>query len=303
MHGRPGCRRRRARATGLLPVGPPWAGAEAAQPWGWCVARCATTGLAVAVPWSCVRGARSPSGGVRAGAGFRVFPVSSFPPRVSRALSGGASHPGFPYPRSLVRHSMRSVPSAGSVWLPFWYSPRVLCVCVRSCPRGVRAPLPLPGSEWRAHLARSQCRALVGPFDTVRAPPRVLPRSRAPFGLLGGGGAVRSRSPPAWPVVLCPPLGGPARPGAFRRRGGGLPVCSPPWRHGQGAPRGGGSPFLGPSLCLPWAGNKACVIGVALVMEGVAPILLRLVCACCPRACSVWRSCALARLCLPVAAP
>ena len=30
MRGRPGRRRRRARATGLSPVGPPWAGAEAA---------------------------------------------------------------------------------------------------------------------------------------------------------------------------------------------------------------------------------------------------------------------------------
>ena len=52
---------------------------------------------------------------------------------------------------------------------------------------------------------------------------------------------------------------------------------------------GGGSPYLGPSLCLPWAGNKAGVIGVALVMEGVALILLRFVFACCPRAWSVWR--------------
>ena len=30
MRGRPGPQRRRARATGLSPVGPPWAGAEAA---------------------------------------------------------------------------------------------------------------------------------------------------------------------------------------------------------------------------------------------------------------------------------
>ena len=30
MRGRPGCRRRRARATGLSPEGPPSAGAEAA---------------------------------------------------------------------------------------------------------------------------------------------------------------------------------------------------------------------------------------------------------------------------------
>ena len=37
-----------------------------------------------------------------------------------------------------------SVCSAGSVRLPFWFSPRVLCVCVRSRSRGVRAPPPPP---------------------------------------------------------------------------------------------------------------------------------------------------------------
>ena len=55
-------------------------------------------------------------------------------------------------------------------------------------------PPPLPGLVWRAHLAQSRCWALVGPFHAVRAFPRVLPRSRAPFGLLGGG-AARSRFP------------------------------------------------------------------------------------------------------------
>ena len=63
----------------------------------------------------------------------------------------------------------------------------VLCGGVRSRSRGVRAPAPLPGLVWRAHLARSRCWALIGPFHSVRAPPRVLPRSHAPFGLLGGG--------------------------------------------------------------------------------------------------------------------
>ena len=57
-------------------------------------------------------------------------------------------------------------------------------------------PPPLPGFVWRAHLAQSRCWALVGPFHAVRAPLRVLPRSRAPFGLLGRGGLVPF--PPTW---------------------------------------------------------------------------------------------------------
>ena len=80
------------------------------------------------------------------GAGCRVFPVSPFPPRVSCAVCGLPSPPDVCYPRSLVRHSIQSVRSAGSVLLPFWYSPRVLCVCVPSRSRGVHAaPLPSPG--------------------------------------------------------------------------------------------------------------------------------------------------------------
>ena len=79
--------------------------------------------------------------GAAAGAGCRVFPVSPFPPRVSGAVCGGLSCPGVPYPRSLVRHFMRSVRSAGSVRLPFWYSPRALCMFVRSRSRRVRPPL------------------------------------------------------------------------------------------------------------------------------------------------------------------
>ena len=139
------------------------------------------------MPWSCVCGARGRFGRVGAGAGCCVSPVSPCPPRVSCSVWGWPSHLGVPYPRSLVRHSMRSVHSAGSVRLPFWFSPRLFCVCVRSRSRGARAPPPLPGLVWRAHLARSRCWALVGPFHSVRAPPRVRPRSRAPSGLLAGG--------------------------------------------------------------------------------------------------------------------
>ena len=75
MRGRPGRRRRRARATGLLPVGPPWAGAEAAYPRGWGVALCATTALLAA-------------GSVGSGR-YLVLCLSRFPlpaPRLSRCV-------------------------------------------------------------------------------------------------------------------------------------------------------------------------------------------------------------------------
>ena len=70
-----------------------------------------------------------------------------------------------------------------------------LHVCALALPR---RPLPPPWLVWRAHLARSRHWALVGPFHVVRAPPRVLPRSLVPSGVLGGGGQVRSRFPPTW---------------------------------------------------------------------------------------------------------
>ena len=122
----------------------------------------------------CARRSR-PVRGAGAGAGCRVFPVSPFPPRISRAVCGGPSCPRVPYPPALVRDFMRSVCSAGSVRLPLWYSPRVLCVCLRWRSRGIRAHPPLPWLVWRAHLALSRCWALVGPFHAVRASPRVLP--------------------------------------------------------------------------------------------------------------------------------
>ena len=134
--------------------------------------------------------------GARAGTWCCVSPVSPIPPRVSRAACGGPSCPGVPYPRSLVRHSTRSVRSASSVRLPFWYSPRALCVCVRSRSRGLCSPSPLGGVA--CALARSRHWALVGPFHVVRAPPRVLPRSIAPSGVLGGG-----RSGPGSPLPGC----------------------------------------------------------------------------------------------------
>ena len=70
-------------------------------------------------PSMCARRSR-PVRGVRAGTWRCVPLVSPFPPRVSRAACGGPSCPGVPFPRLLVRHSMRSVHSASSVRLPFW---------------------------------------------------------------------------------------------------------------------------------------------------------------------------------------
>ena len=231
-------------------------------------------------------------------------PVSPFSPRVSCAVYGGPSRPRVPYPRLLIRHSMRSVRSAGSVSLPLWFSPRVLCVFVRSRSRGVRAPLPLPWLVWRAHLARSRCWALVRPFHAVRAPPRVLPWSRAPIGLLGGGGGPVPFPPYlAWNCVL--PVWWVCASGAFQRRGirwgGGGGLCAVlsdcAARGGSGA--GGCLISVRPSA-FPGQATKP---GVALAMEGVASIPLRFVPACCLRARSVWRPCVLARVRLSIAAP
>ena len=72
-------------------------------------------------------------------------------------------------------------------------SPRVSLSCV--CARALAVSAPPPWVVWRAHLAWSRHRALVGPFHVVRAPPRVLFRSLAPSGVLGGG-----RSGPGSPL-------------------------------------------------------------------------------------------------------
>ena len=120
-----------------------------------------------------------------------------------------------------------------------------------------------------------------------------------PRRLRGGGLRSRPRPPPtaggtAPRVPPCRVLGRGclASPGAGRGLaghwwvsllgGGGGRRAAPLRGHGWGAPGGGGggSLCLGPSLCLPRAGTKAGHIGVAKPMEGVAPILQRLVSAC-----------------------
>ena len=154
------------------------------------MALCATTALAGALSRLCVRGARGRFGG---GSGrYLVLCLSCFPlpaPRVPccvwRAVPSGCPLPslaGTPF------HAVCAFRALGLVALP------VLFVCVRSRSRGVRS---LPRwVVWRAHLAWSRHWVLVGLFHVVRAPPRVLPRSRAPSGVLGGG-----RSGPGSPLL------------------------------------------------------------------------------------------------------
>ena len=203
MRGHAGRRRRRARATGLSPVGPPWAGSEAALPRGWGVAQCATTAFAGAVARPCVRGARGRFGGLGPVPGVVSLP---FPP--SRPACPALRVAGRPVWVSLtlarwygIRHGLcvpraRSGCPSGSPCVPF------ACVCTRA--PAASAPPP-PWVVWRAHLARSWHWALVGPFHVVRAPPRVLPRSLAPSGVLGGG---RSGPSSSLPGLACTPCGG-----------------------------------------------------------------------------------------------
>ena len=149
------------------------------------MAQCATTALAGAVPRPCVRGARGRFGGLGPVTGVVSLP---FPP----------SHPACPALRVAGR------PVRVSLTLACWYAiPRGLCVprARSGCPSGSprvpfacvcdRAPVasapPPPWVVWCARLARSRHWALVGPFHVVCAPPRVLPQSLAPSGVLGGG--------------------------------------------------------------------------------------------------------------------
>ena len=120
------------------------------------------------------------------------FVSSPFPP--SRPAFPALCVPGRPVWVSLILARWYAipcrlcVPQTRSVCL-LVFPACPLCVCALALSRRPRPPSSLLGLVWRAHLARSRCWALVGPFHAVRAPPRVLPRSRAPFGLLGGAAA------------------------------------------------------------------------------------------------------------------
>ena len=140
----------------------------------------------------------------------------------------------------------------------------VALLVVPACPLRVcelplpRRPLPRPWVVWHAHLARSRHRALVGMFHVVRAPPRVLPRSLAPSGVLGGR-AVRSRFPPTWLGAVRPPWGGcvvfVCR-GAGWGGGGGGPCAVPPVCVAGGASRAGGRSASFPPPAFPGQATK-----------------------------------------------
>ena len=185
------------------------------------MALCATTALAGAVSRLCVRGAPGRFRGVWSGTWCCVSPSSPFPPRVFRAACGGPSSPCVPYPRSLVRHSMRSVRSARSVRLPFWWSPRVLFVCVRSRSRGVRSPLGGVARASRVVPALGAGRAVpCGPCPYACPAPVPCSVWRA------WPGAVRSRFPPTWLGVVGAAAGR-SRRGAFDRCVGRSGSCAP----------------------------------------------------------------------------
>ena len=168
------------------------------------------------MPRPCVRGARGRFGGLGAvpDVVFLPFPpsrpacpalrVAGHPVRVSLTLARW-----FAIPRGLCVPRARSGCPSGSPHVPF------ACVCARA--PAASAPPP-PWVVWRARLARSRHWAPVGPFRVVCAPPRVLPRSLAPSGVLGGG-----RSAPGSPLPglgLCAPCG--ADPWRSCARGAGL---------------------------------------------------------------------------------
>ena len=144
--------------------------------------------------------------GVGAGAGSRFSPGAPPCPGVPRGVRCGLSCPGVPSPRPPVRHSMRSVRSAGSVWLPLGSAPRALCVCVRSYARGVRPPPP--GSVWRATTHGSGAGRRYG--CSRRSVPLLFPAPVPCSACLALGGVTRSLRPLAWLGVARPPAGRPA---------------------------------------------------------------------------------------------
>ena len=150
------------------------------------------------------------------------FPLSA--PRVPRCVWRTVPS-GCPLP-SLAGTPFHAV-CAFRVLLPVAFLLVPTCplrVCALALPR--RPLPPPPWVVWRAHLALSRHWALVGPFRVVRAPPRVLPRSLAPSGVLGGG-----RSGPSSPLLGLGLWGwrkGVPGGGAFHRCEGRLGSGAPP---------------------------------------------------------------------------
>ena len=200
------------------------------------------------LPWQVQRPVRV-CAALAAGSGgsdrYLVLCLSRFPlpaPCVPRCV-WRAVQSGCPVPSLAGTPFQRSVPSASLIRLPFWYSLRALCVCVRSRSRGVRSAPPLGG---------------------VACAPCAVPA-------LGAGRAVpRGPCPSACPVpVPC---------SVWRASGGGGPVlvpaylssgCAPPMGRVRGvcpvgaACRGGGG---GPSL-----GGVACHRCEGRLVSGAVP--------------------------------
>ena len=226
MRGCPGCRRRRARATGLSPVGPPWVSVEAAQPRGWCVPLCATTALAGALPSSCVCDARARSGG-SGPVMVLSFPLGLLPPLAYLAVR------------------VAGCPIRVSLPLACWYAN----------PCGLYLPRARSGRPSGPHRVPVACACAHAPAAFAPPPPRVGV-ARAARAVLGQGArrAVQGGScPSAFPApVPCSAL--------FVRGGGSVPAlpclalgCAPPsWKglcvRGGPVPGGvcGGGPFAAP---------------------------------------------------------
>ena len=202
------------------------------------MALCATTALAGAVSRLCVRGARGRFGGVRAGTWCCVSPSSPFPPRVSRVAWWRAVPSGCPL-SSLAGTPFHVVCAFRALGpLPFWWSPRVLFVCVARASR-CRSPLGGVARASRVVLALGSGRAVpCAPCPSACPAPVPCSVWRA----WGGGGPVPV--PPTWLGV--------AGAAAGRPRGGAFVLA---W--GVGRP---------PSLLCPstrWA-VVVCVAGVRL---------------------------------------
>ena len=195
----------------------------------------------------CVRRSRQ-VWGVGATADSRFSPWAPPCPRVPRCACCGLSRLGVPSLRLPVRQSMRSVHSAGSVRLPFGSVPRVRCVCVRSCSRGVGASCPPRVGVARALRAvRVQAAGAAVPGGSC---PSAFPAPVPCSAYLALGGLAFF---PCLALGRAPPPGWACASGAVRRLGGGGGggvVGSRSIRVPQGAGSGGWL-CLGPLLCLP----------------------------------------------------
>ena len=233
------------------------------------------------------------------------LPAPRVPRCVWRAVLSGCPLPslaGTPFHAVCAFRGLRPVALLVFPACPF-------CVCALALPPRPRSPPLPPAGVARALRAVPVLGA--GRAVSLGLCPSAIPAPVPcsvwfvfcfPFG--GGGSPVPFPPYLAWGCVS--PVGWACASGAFPRWGVGWwgGGCVPfPRSVRPGSQWGWGSPCLAPSLYLPWAGNKAGVLDVALGMEGVAPIPFRFVLACCLRARSLRRPGVLARVCLPVMVP